>query len=161
MNRSLVISFDLDGTLLCEGYEHLADPEVPTLLGPFGCREDKLRLGALPLLRSLADEGHQIWIYTQSLRGRSEVTNWFAGFGISLAGYVNLALHESACDRRGFVGKLPRKCPHWFGIDVHVDDDDQVAHECRETGCRVILIKPEDVDFEESVRKEIGYLKFS
>lgn len=154
--NALVISFDLDGTLLCEGNEHLADPVAPTLVGPFGCREDRLRLGAVPLLRGLADEGHQIWIYTQSLRGRSEVMGWFDGFGISLAGYVNLPLHETACEQHGVVGKRPQKCPHWFGIDVHVDDDEQVAHECRETGCRVILVKPENVDFEASVRRELN-----
>lgn len=160
MVRPLIISFDLDGTLLCDGNEELADPEVPTLMGPFGCREDRMRLGAVPLLRGLADEGHLIWIYTQSLRGRSEVMGWFAGFGISLAGYVNLPIHENACDQRGVVGKLPRKCPHWFGIDVHVDDDEQIAVECRDSSCSVIVIKQEEVDFEGSVRKEIGDLKF-
>lgn len=77
---------------------------------------------------------------------------WFAGFGISLAGYVNLPLHENACDQRGILGKKPRKCPHWFGIDVHVDDDEQIALECKDSSCRVILIDPEDVDFEASVR---------
>ncbi len=152
MDLPLVISFDLDETLLCEGNVALADPEVPTLEGPFGCRVDRMRLGAVPLLRGLAAEGCQIWVYTQSLRGRSDVMEWFASFGVSLAGYVNLPLHESACDQRGIVGKKPRKCPHWFGIDVHVDDDINVADECRDSGCRVIIIDPSDVDFETSVR---------
>jgi hypothetical protein len=160
MNRPLVISFDLDGTLLCDGNEHLADPAVPSLMGPFGCREDKLRLGALTLLRGLAAEGHQIWIYTQSLRGKSDMTDWLESLGVSLAGYVNLPLHETACEKHGIVGKRPRKCPHLFGINVHVDDDEQVAAECRDTSCRVIVIRPEDVDFEASVRKEIENLKF-
>lgn len=156
MDRPLVISFDLDGTLLCEGNEHLADPEAPSLFGPFGCREDRLRLGALPLLRSLAEEGHAIWIYTQSLRGRSEVTGWFAGMGITLAGYVNLALHENACEQRGVVGKRPRKCPHWFGIDVHVDDDEGIALECDGSACRVIVVRVDEVDFEGRVRRELN-----
>jgi hypothetical protein len=160
MSRPLVISFDLDGTLLCEGHEHLADPAVPSLMGPFGCREDRMRVGAVPLLKGLLEEGHSIWIYTQSLRGRSEVMGWFQEFGIPLSGYVNLALHESACDKRGVVGKLPRKCPHWFGIDVHVDDDEQIALECADSGCRVIVIRSGEVDFEGRVRREMGYLKF-
>jgi len=160
MNRPLVISFDLDGTLLCQGNGHLADPEIPVLMGPFGGREDRLRVGAAPLLRGLVEEGHTLWIYTQSLRGRSEVMGWFEGLGIALEGYVNHSLHERACEERGVVGRRPLKSPHWFGIEVHVDDDVTVEQECRGSGCRVIVIRPDEVDFEGRVRKEIGDLIF-
>ena len=158
MGRSLVISFDLDGTLLCAENVELADQGLLSLMGPFDCREDRLRLGALPLLKGLSDEGHRIWIYTQSLRGRGEVTGWFSDMGVVLSGYVNLPLHEIACEQHGVVGRRPRKCPHWFDIDVHVDDDEEVANECRNAGCRVILINPKEVDFEDSVRLGLASL---
>jgi hypothetical protein len=69
---------------------------------------------------------------------------------------VNLPIHENACDQRGVVGRLPRKCPHWFGIDAHVDDDEEIARECEGTGCRVIVIRSEEVDFEARVRDGLG-----
>jgi len=158
MSRPRIISFDLDGTLLCDGGMDLADPGVPPLVGPYGFREDWMRLGALPLLRGLADEGHWLWVYTQSLRGRSEVMGWFRDLGLPLAGYVNLQLHEKACEERGVVGRRPRKCPHWFGIEVHVDDDEEVARECLDSGCRVILVSPVDEDFEGRVRTALAEL---
>jgi len=150
-----VISFDLDGTLLCDGSPHLVDPLASPLLGPFGCREDRLRLGALPLLRGLASEGIELWIYTQSLRGKSEVTDWFISLGIPLSGYVNLALHEKACEERGILGRRPLKSPHWFGIDVHVDDDAEVARELEGSGCRVLVVAEDERDFEGWVRSRL------
>lgn len=55
------ISFDLDDTLLCgRGLEHLAVPALPPLCSI--SRDDRLRLGAADLLRSLAAEWHPIWI---------------------------------------------------------------------------------------------------
>ncbi len=152
MQDNITISFDLDGTLLCNGLNHLADPAVEPLLSLTGSREDKLRLGALPLLKALVAEGYSIWIYTRSYRGKSEVVGWFKALSVPLAGYVNGALHQIACEKHGIVGELPMKCPHLFDIDVHVDDDPQIAEECRETSCRVIVIQPEEVDFEACVR---------
>lgn len=146
-----VISFDLDGTLLCGAVPDLVDAELAPLVSATGVREDRMRLGAVPLLKGLAADGHQIWIYTQSLRGKREVTDWLESFGVSLAGYVNLPLHETACEQHGIVGIRPRKCPHLFGIDVHVDDDPEVAREGQELGFKVILTDPAEVDFERSV----------
>lgn len=110
------------------------------------------------MLRGLVKEGHAVWIYTQSLRGRSEIMGWFEGLGISLAGYVNLPLHERACEERGVAGRRPLKSPHWFGIEVHVDDDETVAIEYTGSGCRVIVVRPDEVDFEGCVQKEMGDL---
>lgn len=146
-----VISFDLDGTLLCGAVSDLMDTEIPPLVSPSGVREDRLRRGAASLLRSLAAEGHLIWIYTESMRGRTPMLEWFAGLEIPIAGMVNRSLHEAAWQEHGFPAVCPRKCPPWFGIDLHVDNDPEVAREGVELGFKVILIDPSEVDFERSV----------
>ncbi len=147
----MVISFDLDGTLLCGAVSDLVDPELAPLVSPSGVREDRLRRGAASLLRGLAAEGHIIWIYTESFRGRTPMLEWFAGLEIPIAGMVNRALHESAWQEQGIPAVCPRKCPPWFGIDVHVDNDPEVAREGVELGYHVILTDPDEVDFEQSV----------
>lgn len=146
-----VISFDLDGTLLCGVVSDLMDPEIPPLVSPSGVREDRLRRGAASLLRSLAAEGYLIWIYTESMRGRTPMLEWFKGLEIPIEGMINRPLHEAAWQEKGFPAVCPRKCPLWFGIDVHVDNDPEVAREGEELGFQVILTDPDEEDFERSV----------
>jgi hypothetical protein len=145
------ISFDLDGTLLCGRLTRLADPELPPL--PQTVREDRLRRGAAPLLRQLAKDGHGIWIYTESLRGRTPVLEWFAALGIPFAGMVNRQIHEAEWLRRGFPPKCPRKYPPWFGIDLHVDNDPEIAAEGDALGYRVVPIDSGAEDFAQTVRE--------
>lgn len=155
MSGTLVISFDLDGTLLCGGLPSLEDPDAPPLVSPSGVREDRLRLGARSLLRGLIDKGCRVWIYTESMRGRTPMQEWFATLDITVDGIVNKSIHESAWAEQGFPVRCPRKYPPWFGIDVHVDNDPEVASECAEHGCPIILIDSTEIDFEGAVRGEL------
>lgn len=145
-------SFDLDATLLCgRGQEHLADPALPPLRSI--SRDDCLRLGAADLVRSLASGGHSIWIYTESLRGRTPVLEWFAAMDIPIAGMVNRQLHETEWLRQGFPLQCPRKFPPWFGISAHVDNDPGIEAEGRALGYKVVLIQPDNRDFAQAVRR--------
>lgn len=157
MPSKQTISFDLDETLLCGRFHHLADPDLPPLVSV--SRDERLRLGAALLLRELAAEGHQLWIYTESLRGRSSVLTWFAVMGIPIHGLVNRQLHEAEWQRRGAPAKCPHKFPPWFGISIHVDNDPEIAAEGLALGYQVILVSPGKRDFAETVRDSLRKLE--
>jgi len=149
------LSFDLDGTLLCgRGFEHLADPALPPLRSI--SRDDRLRVGTAGLLRDLVAAGTRLWIYTESLRGKTPVLEWFAALDISIEGMVNRQLHEAEWLRRGSPAKCPRKYPPWFGIFAHVDNDPEIEAEGRALGYRVILVHPEE-EFDRAVRNRLYF----
>jgi len=103
------ISFDLDGTLAFPADSRRCDPRLPFLERPATALG--LRTGTHALLQSLADHGHEVWIYTESLRGKRELTDWLMGCGIVLGGVVNRQIHESRWLEVGCPQPKPRKCP--------------------------------------------------
>ena len=82
------ISFDVDGTLIC--YQ----PGVPREMNrvPFPLRgwlHEPLRAGARDLLRELRSAGHEIWIYTTSLRSPFYMRAFLGCYGVRVAGVIN------------------------------------------------------------------------
>jgi len=61
------IAFDLDDTLIPSVHTFATELPPRRLLGRLLCRIC-LRLGTTRLLRALSNQGHDLWIYTTSLR---------------------------------------------------------------------------------------------
>lgn len=140
--------------MLCKENAPHSDRDLPPLVSQ--SRTEFLRRGVAPILRAWASEGVQLWIYTESLRGRSPVLAWFESMQISIAGMVNRQLHEAEWQRRGAPNPCPRKFPPWFGISVHVDNDPEIQREGLALGYRVILVSQDAPDFARQVRPALS-----
>ncbi|MDG4557831.1 MAG: hypothetical protein P9F19_10670 [Candidatus Contendobacter sp.] len=92
----------------------------------------------------------KIWIYTSSSRCPRYLKSWFASFGISVEGVVNLDRHERTVGLRG-----PSKFPPAFGIDLHVDDSPGVAMEGADHRFPVLVVTPGDSGWVERVLSEV------
>ena len=143
------ISFDLDGTLF------VSDPQQaePGMLN-FVEREKvaRLRKGTRELMTVLAEQGWEIWFYTNSLRPRTSLLAWASRLGMPVSGVVNQQIHENRCAEMGLAPvQVPAKMPRWFGIDLHVDDSPEVAQQISGCGGRVCLISESDLDWAEKV----------
>ena len=114
-----------------------------------------LRKGAADLLRSLAADGHDIWIYTTSLRTPFQIRQLFGFVGITPGGIVNGDIHARRV--RGLVPELrsTSKYPPAFGIDVLVDDSEGVVLDGKKFGFPVIYIRPDDVNWVGTVREAV------
>lgn len=74
---------------------------------------------------------------------------------IPIVGMVNRQLHEAEWLRRGTPAKCPCKCPPWFGISVHVDNEPGIEAEGRVLGYRLINADPTTEKFAQIVRKAL------
>lgn len=140
--RPLRIAFDIDGTLT-----PLGRGQFPCSPLPFPLRlvlREPLRDGAVALMRELQAEGHEIWVYTSSLRSPSYLRIWLRCAGIRLAGAINGAMHAQAVRGRAAA---PSKFPPAFGIDWLVDDSEGVALEGQRHGFRVVRVDAGDADW--------------
>jgi hypothetical protein len=141
------ISFDVDDTLVCY-------PPVPTeLFVPWWWRwryPELLRAGTKALMRELAADGHELWIYTTSYRTPRYMRSWFRSFGVPIRGVVNQDRHERVVGRQG-----PSKYPPAFGIDLHVDDSEGVGMEGERHRFRVIVVSPADLEWTARVLKAV------
>lgn len=140
------ISFDLDDTLICFSVDVSREPSLPWLLRLF-VYDEPLRSGTCRLIRELQSKGHEVWIYTTSLRKERSVRFWLWAHGIHVTRVVNGAEHANLFG----LGTSPSKQPHKFGIDLHVDDSEGVAIEGEQHGFLVCTIKPADSDWVEIV----------
>ena len=143
------IAFDLDGTLIpAPGSPMLV--ERPNVLARAISREP-LRAGTLNLLRGLRREGHEVWIYTTSLRNPMRLSAWFGTGGVRLDGIINQARHDAAM-REGSIPASCSKYPPAFGIDWLVDDARGVQIEGERLGFSVLLIEAHDTAWCSRVR---------
>jgi len=139
------VSFDLDDTLIFKSVEGPTDASLPPLQRSYS--EERLRAGTLEVMQALAERGHEIWVYTNSFRGKTELLNWFAECGLPVANVVNQQIHDIKRTELGTESLSPAKCPPWFGIDVHIDDSLEIEADARLYGFEVIRIAPEDADW--------------
>lgn len=115
---------------------------------------EPLRLGAVELMRSLKREGHSVWIYTTSYRSPTKIRLWLALYGVRIDGAINQTKQEHVRERAGIERHL-LKYPPAFGIDLHVDDADDVEIEGRKRGYRSLTISPQDTEWTERVRDTV------
>ena len=142
------ISFDIDDTLVC-------GPSIATeQFVPWWKRwwyPELLRQGTRELMLDLIRQGHQLWIYTTSLRPSGYLRGWFRSTGIPIYDVVNQQRHERQVGRQG-----PSKYPPAFGIDLHVDDSEGIAEEGRRHRFRVVVVSPKDASWAFRVLAAVG-----
>src|SRR5258708_3587979 len=105
------ISFDLDDTLIFKTVEGPVDDSLPPLQRSY--LEEKLRAGTRELMLALAQRGHEIWIYSNSYRGKSELLRWFQACGLPVTDIVNQQMHEMKRSELGPQISGPIKFPPW------------------------------------------------
>ncbi len=149
------VAFDLDNTLI--PVSRPLETEAPTHLFLRWVMPERLRTGAAELLRELIAEGHEVWIYTTSLRPVWMIRLLFRAYGVRLAGVVNQPIH-ARWERQGGTpaGPIPSKFPPAFGIDVLVDDSQGVAIEGERHGFAVVRVAPSESDWTNIVRNGLS-----
>ena len=116
-------------------------------------RSSTFRRRTTRLLRALTGQGHDLWIYTTSLRGRSLIRQVFNISGVAIGGIINGDDHAKK------VTNGCSKYPPAFGIDVLVDDSPGVVLEGQRYGFRVVQISPEDEQWVEKVLAQVEGLE--
>ncbi len=147
----LRLAFDLDGTLVPGGGPLAPGVEpLPMAAGLF--LRERLRVGTRELLRDLHREGHEIWIYTSSLRPLAYLRWWFRLARVPVTDVVNHGRHRQAV---AGLADPPSKHPPSFGIDLLVDDSPGVAAEGLVHGFRVVEVDPDDPEWATVVREAV------
>lgn len=138
------ISFDLDETLTTS---RLAEAELGQAW--WGCFffQEPLRRGTRNLLKNLQSQGHEVWIYTSSVRSVTTIRRWFASYGITLDGIVNERLSRPALKAAAQAGILASKFPPYFDINIHIDDDPDLVRDLEGTSCTPILVDRNDLQW--------------
>jgi hypothetical protein len=150
------IAFDLDDTLIPAMSEFPTECGVSMFLGKIFFRE-RLRKRARGLLKDLRREGHEIWIYTTSLRDPWYLKMWFWGPGIRLSGVVNQTIHQQVVTSLPTPFCSASKYPPAFGIDILIDDSEGVLLEGQRYGFEVIQVDPKDSNWAYVVRNAITH----
>jgi hypothetical protein len=136
------IAFDLDGTIIPAPGSPMAIERLgplPRLISP-----ERVRKGAPMLFLELRRQGHEIWLYTTSLRNPARLRLWFASFGVRLDGIVNHARHMTAMAETSIVCS---KYPPAFGIELLIDDAEGVSIEGERLGFSVLRIAEDDASW--------------
>ena len=120
----LRISFDLNQTLISRNSEWEAEPNLKGFRGG----QWRLRKGTVELFKWIREHNHEIWIYTNSYTGWTDIASWFQDCGISVDGVINQIVHDQKRDEQDPKCQL-EKNPKWFGIDLHFDDLDGLAEQ--------------------------------
>ena len=82
------ISFDLDDTLICYGGTTPCETDLPWPLRLVAGNEPLPR-GTRSLLMTLRSHGHELWVYTTSLRRPRQVRQWLRCHGVRVDRVVN------------------------------------------------------------------------
>ena len=141
------IAFDIDGTLTPLGKGQFRCVYLPFPMRLFF--REPLREGARELMCELHADGHELWIYTSSLRSKAYLYLWFYFLGVRLDGAVNGDVHSQALQSRPVK---PSKFPPAFGIDLLIDDSAGVGIEGSRHGFRVLVVDPNDADWIQKVK---------
>lgn len=147
--RALVISFDLDDTLIPGAYPFGTEPQNwwQRLMGI-----EKLRKGTPALMKALQADGHTVCIYTTSLRPVGRIRRMLSAYGINVGQIINRQTHIRRVSREK---QNASKYPPAFGIDIHIDDSAGVEIEGKQYGFVSIIVPPKHHRWEYFVRTEI------
>ena len=149
------IAFDLDDTLIPGAYPFATEPPPRGLLA-WWLQPEPLRRGTVQLFRELWQAGHEVWLYTTSLRKPLETKIAFYSYGARVRKVINDDIHRRHMSRLGNAFKSCTKYPPAFGIDVLIDDSECVFLEGRQFGFATILLRPEDDDWIHTVKSGLG-----
>ena len=138
------IAFDLDDTLIpCGARFPTERPHHRALAAVLGT--ERLREGSTDLLTRIGRAGHELWVYTSSMRSHLHIRSTFAAHRVWLGGVVTQHTHDAR------VGRRYLKHPPTFGIDVLIDDSIAVADVGRRHDFAVVTIRPDDAGWVETV----------
>lgn len=149
------ISFDLDETLFVNPAEVPIEPELKF---PYNkIYKDKLRKGAVKLLKEINSSDTELWIYTTSNRSNKYISGIFKHYGIRIDSIVNAVRHEKEVARGR--ANFPSKYPAAYRIDLHVDDEKSVYENGIANGFRVYRITNNDAEWADNIRKELARIR--
>jgi hypothetical protein len=150
------IAFDLDDTLIPSSPDRFPVERPGSWLGRLFAAEP-LRLGAPALLRGLTTRGCEVWVYTTSLRPLRYIRRLFRWYGVRLGGAINQETHWEWLQRQTGSCRCS-KYPPAFGISLLVDDSEGVGMEGEQFNFRVVVVRPDDVNWVEKVIAAVGKL---
>ena len=149
------VSIDLDDTILVkEDFQFIEVQTSPLVRGPI---KEYFRLGTKNLFEYLVSKQFEIGIYTNSYRGKPQLESWFNENDLPIHFIINQQIHDARIDQEKNRYSLPDKCPHLFGIDIHIDDLVEIKTECEKYQTKVILAEPNE-NWVENIIKEIEKL---
>ncbi len=149
------IAFDLDDTLIPGRIPFGTEPVPRSWLRRWCCKES-LRLGTTVLFNDLWKRGHEVWIYTTSLRRPLATKVMFLGYGTRVGKVINAYTHRRHMTLLGESYKSCAKYPPAFGIDLLIDDSEGILLESRHYNYEVIQVRPDDPDWSSVIRRHIG-----
>jgi hypothetical protein len=144
------LAFDLDDTLIPCVHAFAVEQRPRGLFSRWTSAEP-VRLGAPELLRSLASDGHELWVYTASLRGPAAVKRLFRSHGVRIRRVINARIHQASVCRSAEHLKTCTKYPPAFGIDLLIDNCEGVVAESVRYGYPVLHLRPDDGDWVRTV----------
>ncbi len=149
----MIVSFDLDDTLFVLPDHFKTENE---LRFPWNkIYKERLRFGAILLLKQLQEQGIQVWIYTTSFRSERYIMGLFHHYGIKLDDVINGARHAREVQGNK-TESMPSKYPSKYRIDLHIDDDVSVLQNGRVYGFKVHLIGAQDDNWDKKILAKIN-----
>ena len=145
------ISFDLDNTLIPLNIE-----EFPSVKRSFLQRVvnvELIRDGAKELFNELQLSGHNVGIYTTSLRSKYWIRFQLFSYGIRPDFIINEQSNQKELKNRNINCS---KYPPAFDIDLHIDDSKGVEVEGIRNGFKVLIIEKNDRDWANRIIKCIS-----
>ena len=142
------ISFDLDEVLFVSPDDHKTEPLLKFPMNVI--YKERLRQGAPELIKGLQQRGYEVWVYTSSYRTERYISGLFRHYGVKFDGIINAQRHlkEVQRDRKD---TLPQKVPNYYGIALHVDDEEVVVKYGRQYGFNVYQLDAQDDDWVDKI----------
>ena len=112
---------------------------------------EPLRQGTRQLMQELSRQGHELWIYTTSLRSPFEVKVNLRCYGIHVRGVINGKHHEKEMAKRGPDYLSLLKFPPAFEIDLLVDNCEGVLRDAEQRGFALVQVHPDDEQWADKV----------
>jgi hypothetical protein len=148
------IAFDIDDTLIPGMHSFPTEPLPRGFLAQWFCTEP-LRLGAASLIQEIRRAGHDVWIYTTSLRPPLQTRIAFYFQGAPIGKFINDDVHRRKMSSLGSAFKHCTKFPPAFGIDLLIDDSEGIVIEGKQFGYPVIHVQPEDEDWTATIKQKL------
>jgi len=152
LNQKMIISFDIDDTLI--PYSDEFETEEETLISKI-LGAESIRKGTIDLFYELEKRDHEIWIYTTSFRSILNLKKTFKSYGLNPSKIINENINQKLLKKHNCKAS---KNPKLFGIDLHIDDSKGVEMEGNRFGFNTIIIRTEDKDWVNKILTEIKSL---
>ena len=147
-SQKMRVSFDLDEVLFVSPLTHKTEPQLPFPLKYFF--PERLRLGTPDLIRTLQQQGYEVWIYTSSFRSEDYIRRLFRAYGVRLDGIVNGERHLKEVQRNNKT-TLPQKLPNRYRISLHIDDEEVICSAAGQYGFRAYQLNAQDDDWAQKI----------